>query len=711
MFARSGQKTTLFLLILLLLGAATPVFAVELLGNWVYRQSGGDDFETRSEFQQRYQLGVGPALTLHPTRAITVSGGVGYRNTQRNTGQGFETVEQVSPFGQLSLANDIFTASLSANTYITLAGSETSTSFWNGTLGSAWDVPLWPNIRFNYGEDFAGVNKAALFDDSGGKNRSKSLVVDWDLLLADLYYEYNIFETLGSNGESQGQVTSHHVRFDTNGSFFADRLGYTLNQQYRETKSVFTVGDSDAVDGEDFFRVRVEGQTLSLVVDSVTGPDAEDVVLADNPGLSDTILTASAESVDPGDRGHFGLNIGAAQQVDTLFLYLSENGFIPDPTQAATTLRWDLYVRNPALSVWELASAGVPFSYNADEDRFELSVAITDAQIMVVTTNDFGLPLVFTELEAYRLITEDTTTSSTSYKTTLGLRYRISRTLATSFNMNYEVSEDSNGDLIASEYSKTSLSGRLQWTPASFLSSSLGYSEYIENPSDSLDFRNTVYFLTVATRPLSTVNVSLSITHNDRYTEYWKTYVADTYSLYGKFRIYPDLTGSISTTYTISDRLITDPASGEELFVNDKSLSTRLDVTARLRRSLTAYVSANHSVSDNQLTGRSQSAFVVFRLNYRPSDLLSMQSSYSKFLGDDNRADALNGSIELYLLRTRKARLSVLASHVQTDDTLDNFRMLGSWDVSEVFTLTTSGLYTLGPVNSYSFLVNLSMRL
>ena len=137
---------------------APPAFAVELLGNWIYRESGGDGLETQSEFQQRYQLGVGPAVTYQLTPAITASGGVGYRQTQRDTGDGIETVEQVSPFGSISLVNDIFVASASANTFTTMSGSDNSSAYWNATLNSAWDIPFWPTVQFNYGEDFSGVD-------------------------------------------------------------------------------------------------------------------------------------------------------------------------------------------------------------------------------------------------------------------------------------------------------------------------------------------------------------------------------------------------------------------------------------------------------------------------------------------------------------------------------------------------------------------------
>ena len=153
-------------------------------------------------------LGVGPAVTYQLTPAITASGGVGYRNTQRDTGNGMESVEQVSPFGQISLINDIFVASASANSFTTMSGTDNSSAYWNASLNSAWDIPFWPTVQFNYGENFSGVDKKALFDDSNGKNQNTTVSVDWDLLLANLYYEYNINEVVDGDGDRLSQ--SHH---------------------------------------------------------------------------------------------------------------------------------------------------------------------------------------------------------------------------------------------------------------------------------------------------------------------------------------------------------------------------------------------------------------------------------------------------------------------------------------------------------------------
>ena len=113
-------------------------------------------------------------------------------------------------------------------------------------------------MQFNYGENFSGVDKKALFDDSNGKNQNTTVSVDWDLLLANLYYEYNINEVLDGDGDSLSKATTHYGRFATDGRFWQDRIGVNLTQQYRETTTEF--GESGVEEGPDgLFNIPVEG--------------------------------------------------------------------------------------------------------------------------------------------------------------------------------------------------------------------------------------------------------------------------------------------------------------------------------------------------------------------------------------------------------------------------------------------------------------------
>ena len=204
----------------------------------------------------------------------------------------------------------------------------------------------------------------------------------------------------------------------------------------------------------------------------------------------------------------------------------------------------------------------------------------------------------------------------------------------------------------------------------------------------------------------------MAYTHNDRYADSDKTNTSDTYSLFTKASIYPDLSVSLNNSYTESDDLQRDPLSGDESFINTKTLSSRLDITARLHRYVTAYGSGDYSKRDNEKTGEQENARGTFSVNYRPSSMLSVTSQYSAYFLDDDRSDTLTASMELFVLNTNKSRLSLTASHTQADETFNDFRVIGNWEISDYLSFTGNGNYSMAPErDTYSFYLSLALRL
>jgi hypothetical protein len=90
---------------------------------------------------------------------------------------------------------------------------------------------------------------------------------------------------------------------------------------------------------------------------------------------------------------------------------------------------------------------------------------------------------------------------------------------------------------------------------------------------------------------------------------------------------------------------------------------------------------------------------------------MNLRSSYTAFFLDDDRTNSLSASVELYLLRTYKSRLSLYVNHARADESTTNIRVIGSWDISEFLTFSTSGNYNISSKDTYSFNASLSMRL
>ncbi len=63
-------------------------------------------------------------------------------------------------------------------------------------------------------------------------------------------------------------------------------------------------------------------------------------------------------------------------------------------------------------------------------------------------------------------------------------------------------------------------------------------------------------------------------------------------------------------------------------------------------------------------------------------------------------------------MNTYKSRLSLFASHTQADETFDNFRVIGNWDISDYFSFTGNGSYNMNPTrDTYAFYLSLALRL
>lgn len=685
----STSKIRLSLLLQLLCLAAgfvSPVFALDFNAYWLYRQAGGEGQETRREFQQRYSLGVGQTLTYQPTSAITVSGGLGYARTQRDQGQGrgLETTDELTPFGQVSLVNDIFVAQLSGTKSLDGFSSQTddTTSSWDATLGSAWQIPLWPSLQFNYGE------RTESTADSSLKTKSKGMTLNWDLQLATLHYQYQNSEDEDQDSGDLTETDSHFARFETAGGFWNRRITFNLAQQFQRSTSTMD---------------KLIGQVLALVTDPITGPDPEDVVLEGAPRLADDDQQTVALTVPADLRLQLGFSFDLPQDIGTLRLFLDPLQVLTDAQVAA--LHWDLYVRNPFDTGWDLAAADIPAFYTATESRFDLPINRFAREIMVVAVNNAGVTLLLTELEAGRTLSETIRTQSTDYLTNFSLSARLTRTLQAYTSLTLDHFDSETGDTSLT-YIQRNMTGRLRWSPVPYLVPSIGFSENRVDQTGEADQINRAYSLIVSTIPLPTMNVTFGATRSERFSGTQKTDTTDQYSVYTKAQIYPDLTANLTLTQRYNDTLDSDAQ-----FVRTSSFSSRLILTARLFEPLTAELTSDYNNRDREGEEKSETASERLNLLYRPSDLLALTGSYTTFLLDSENSDILLATMDLALLRTNKARFNLIYSFRQADNTLNSFALTGSWDISHNLALQTQANYTISEVSIYNFFASMSLRL
>jgi hypothetical protein len=701
MLVHAGRK--LFVLLLLLFWGAAPAFAVDFNANWEHRLSGGEDRETQELFQQRYGLGAGPGLSFQPTPAISANANLGYTRSESNVGTQTVTTEEITPSATLNVMNDIFRTSLigaNSESRRTLESDRTRNS-WDAVLSSNWERLLWPNLRLSYGESSERTDDLEALGALDAKDSRYAFGLDWDLLVAKFFYDYNSTQSESFLEQSQSETESHFARVETGGNFWNKRVNLRLSQQYEQSTS------------QGFLDISlIGGETLSQVVDANAAVPAEEVVLIVNPSLSDGDFDTEAVRVEFEQQAHLGVILGFAQQADVLHVHLdadTNNQLGPDQVNQ---LQWDLYRDNPFFDPanpgielpWIPVSVGLSALHNPVESRFELSLSLPPdtRSFKVVVTNPLnGFTLVFTELS---FPGDATPARQVVHLTNASMRVKLTPTLSASSSLIMEKAERER-DVLSSDLLRRTLNGSLSWTPTPYIMPTIRYSETLQEESEVPDALSRTYSLMVMTIPLPSLNVTLGATRSERFTDDLVTTYSDIYSLTSTAKIYPDLTATVNASYLTSNRLQDD-----DTYATTNSLGTRIGLNARITRALTADLTTNYTQTQS-VTSETDNINSTLILTYRPSDLLSMRVIGTKNWTDTLSSDTLTYNLNLSLLRTRITRVTFRYNRTQAEETRDSFGLDGSWDISRRLALQNRLNYTLAEVDSWSILTSLVLRM
>jgi hypothetical protein len=718
------ERNLLFsLLFLLQAGYSSPVFALDVKppvfglnfnANWDYRETGGEDVDTLRIFQQRYSLGggAGQRLSYQPTSALTATAGVGYTRSQHDSGQGIVDLQQLTPSTQLSVTNDIFLAQLSgvasSSRIEPPSGTvlENSSKSWDASLATAWQIPLVPSLRVNTSEMtntnagiFSAVNQAV-----STSSKSNTMALDWDLILAKFNYIYTD-QTNTDPLENFTDSKSHFARFETGGSFWDKRLGMRFAQQFQKTTQGFDL----RVDQGGLALLPLGGQASAFVydpsdpaagIDPFTLPEPLDVPLAPIGTLSDGDLDVPALSVVANGRVALGFEVDLAQQIDLLRLTIST---LLTNDQAAA-LQWSLYV-NPDDNGWVKVAEVITVNYDSIAKRFTMTIDRDEAKIMVVAVNNTGNLLEFTEIEAFSQHTENFGSSKTGNLTNFGMGLKLTETLRASAGLTLDNIESESGD-ITRTVDRMSTNANLRWTPIPSVAPSLGFSETRIVESGKADARTNSYSLTLATIPLPSMNVTFGASLRESYRDERKTRSGSRYNLTTTARIYPDLNASMHLSASESEEY----DDGARIIGNSSAFSGNFNLVAALRRYVTANLASSYSKTRRNAESPREAANALLSLQYRPSPLLALRGSYATRLLGEGGADSFDLGLNLALLRTRKARLNLLASHTQAETVRDNISLNGGWDISKNLLLLANGNLIFAEKYSYALQASLKLR-
>ncbi len=698
------------LVLLVVVCVPSVVSAINLNGSWTYRENGGNSVDTFRDFRQNYSFGVGPALTYQPSHALTANASVGYTQTDRVTEQGSRTARTITPTAGLSLVNDLFSSRFSGNTASTQSsgGDWFSSTNWNASLDSQWGEPYIPQLHFSYGE-FGDESQSDAIASPKTQNKDFGAGVDWDLNLAEITYSYR-----QARSEDLPTNQSHFVKVETAARFWDNRIALSLSQQAQF--------DTQEVSG------RAQGGLVEVAVGSTVrvaiSPDDTPVGYTDNASSilgRDWLRSVSFTQTSPLSYSTSGTSeqvLIAINPSVTSRIRAVEISFAVDSFDDGDDSLWDLYEYRSSSDSWQLTEQDLPTTEvvvaGSTIRRQRIEFPETDQEFMLVSnvrTKQGGI----TNVDVLARASDKT---NRRYLTNAGLQVRFSDTLSSSLNLTYDRDEEDSTEFGVASHLNTdrlTTSGSLSWSPFSFLTTSVGASEYRERKLGEEQQLNRNYTLLFSTAPLPTVNVSFGAHLNERFGVVLendsvdidqKTLKTLRYSVTGKAQIYPDLSASFNLSHSAGKRWLKDEDADTGRFVDSSGQSGRLDLNARLYKSLTADLITRYSQSEDDGIG-AESGSAALGLRFRLSELLLVRGSYrTDFIGKDG-PDSISLRMQVRLLDTDKARLEAAVGHTQAEEAVEVISFNSSWLVSKNMSLIGRGGYSFGESNSYNLTLDL----
>ena len=636
-----------------------------LSGNWQYQHTGnGEDCDS---YQQNYNLDFSHEMT----EAMTLSGSVRYNHNWKE-GRVTETLYPTFGFG---VTNDIFRLDFSgtATEHMNSEGPDQSDRSWEARWNSAWSRDWWPEFRLRYGEGLSWDDQSPRVVD---KDTSRmGLDVDWktawDILPARTFYSY--YKNEGTNRVTNLDKTNenHYARLELGRSFWANRFTFSFSQQYslNQQESEGPIGTP----------------RRCTIFQSMAGEDdtPNEDTLDVNHNFIDHDYETSALVIEPGEEMNIGVKVDY-QQIDLFYLYTVE-----DLRPADQSFTWDLWVSQDG-DDWKLKANNLAFIYNPSFRRFEIEIPGVKANYLkLVTQHTPANAVAFSEVKVMRRsVSEKEENDYENYMTDLGLGFR----LATDLNFNYSLSlEESKSDFSDDEdrsQDRQTHTGTLAWTPSPYFSPSLNVSERQQNNNGDNetqpDTLTRIYSLSITSVPLSTLDLSSSITRSENYEDDKKTSTTDIYSLYVTAVLFPDLDSSLDLTYSTTD--------DEEQEEDSRTFWARTYLTARLSPKLTADLTGEYSKSMGETGSVSKDATLT--LNWRPSDIFSLRGS-ANYTWEEDEADRSNYTVTMGVLPSDKTQVNLTYSYTDSTSTTEHYGISCNWTINRIFSMNLNGNYQI----------------
>lgn len=611
--------------------------------------------------------------TLTPVMSIDET--VRYTSTFK---KGSET-EAITPSLDYQIINDFFYFDLSG-TWNKLRNSERSdmtSSNWQGRWISNWQKELWPVVQLNYGASSATDDESPSRLDT--ESTSSGFNIDWDLLLAKIYYNIDLNESDNFVANSNDKSTNQLARLTTDKTFLQDRLNVSFLGQYSKNTQDYET------------RLAAGGTALVPIprssYESRGGVDPDDS--DDDPEWTE--LAVGFAPVAANDRYNVVINQRAAEEpVDAIYIYTGDD--LSETEEGNLDLfRWTVYYSNDGVN-WRYVDRATnlgPFPYNHAERRFELRIPTLTARYIMLVEDDIPTDdnFTITQVEAYTEVTGQagqkytSKTDSFNYLGDTSVRLRINPDLHWTYNLILEDGETARG----SDVDRTYNSSSLIWTPSLLFSSTLSASESVDQIELEDEEKNRFYSISFSSLLLPTVDINYGVTRSDEYVADEKTGTSYNYNMYLTALIFPDLTSNLDLAY-ITDR-------DEETDAEGKDFNSTLKFTARLNPEMTIDLTERYTTSNNEGStdddtstndgDATWTAASIISMSWRPSDILSMQVGGGKEW-ESEESSALTYYLSLTVAPTYKTQLNLSYDH---SDDADDYSASYNWTINHIFSM------------------------
>jgi len=660
---RGGRKYNgiIFALFLMLFfcGAIVQGKPLSFTGTGTYQHT--EDEGSESQVSQSTTLEFDQPLT--PVMSIDES--VRYTTTFR---EGRET-EAITPTLDYQINNDIFYFDLSGawNKLRNSERSDLTSNNWQGRWISNWQKELWPLVQLNYGASSTKDDESPSRIDT--ESTFSGFNIDWDLLLAKVYYNIDLNETDNFVASSNDKSTNQLARLTTEKTFWQDRLNVNFLGQY-------------ANNTQDFETKIEPGGTALVPIHSIESRGGQAQLPRqpdDDPKWDD--LTSFPNTVIHHERYNVAIFQLSPQPVNVLYVYPKTdlgNDLWETEGGNLNLFRWTVYTSPTGDGTdWALQGTATSSIYDSTQQRFEIEIPQVKAKyVMLVedripTDHDFTIDRV----EAKTRVTGDPgqkITRNTTYYSYLGdtsLRFRITPDLNWMYNLILEDGETAVGDDISRTYNSTSLI----WSPALTFSSTLSASESKDQIGDEDEDLTRFYSLSFSSLLLPTLDMNWGVTRSDSYEEEVKTDTSYNYNMFLTALIFPDLTSNLDLAY-ITDR-------DEETDDTSQDFNSTLKFTARLNPAMTVDLTERYNTSNAETS--TWLAASLIGISWRPSDILSMQVGAGEEWESDE-SSAFTNYLTVTVAPTYKTQLNLSYNRSESSD---DYSASYNWTINRIFSM------------------------